>query len=118
MSPTASQVRVVQGDLPSDLAVALADEAAVACDPETSGLDWHTDVIGTVQLYGPSVGVVIVTAFDEALPRPVSLLETDSVEKTRNCWAGGGADARTRTANRPITSRVTHPNSPVMARTC
>jgi hypothetical protein len=30
--------------------VALADEAAIACDPETSGLDWHTDVIGTVQL--------------------------------------------------------------------
>jgi ribonuclease D len=76
-----NQVRVVQGDLPSDLALALAGEAAVACDLETSGLDWHSDVIGTVQLYGPSVGAVIVTAFDEAPTRLVSLLETDSVEK-------------------------------------
>jgi hypothetical protein len=33
-------------------------------------------------------------------------------------WARGGADARTRTANRPITSRVTYPNSAVIAPTC
>lgn len=52
-----------EGDLPSAAADALRG-GAVAIDIETSGLDWREDGIGTIQVYAPAVGTVIVR------PRP------------------------------------------------
>jgi ribonuclease D len=47
------------GDLPSAMAEVLAG-SAVAIDIETSGLDWRKDRIGTVQIYAPAVGTIIL----------------------------------------------------------
>jgi ribonuclease D len=74
-------VTIVDGDLPDSIAAKLGSEATIACDIETSGLDWRNDKIGTFQLYAPSVGVVIVKAQSSSPENLRALLESDSVEK-------------------------------------
>lgn len=74
-------LEVLEGDLDSRLASAFLAEPAVACDLETTGLDWQRDRIGTVQLYGPSVGTVIIRARSETPMRLRDLVAHPDVTK-------------------------------------
>ncbi|KQW47286.1 hypothetical protein ASC77_12455 [Nocardioides sp. Root1257] len=47
-------------DLPRDVADAFIGAGQVACDTETTGLDWRHDRLAICQLYHPSVGLAIV----------------------------------------------------------
>jgi ribonuclease D len=73
--------RVVQGDLPADMALAFARARRVAWDVETSGLDWRHDRLGTCQLHAHSAGSVIVSVTDDKPLRLMSLIEDPAVEK-------------------------------------
>lgn len=75
------KVRTYRGDLPQDVANALSAEPAIACDLETSGLDWRTEKIGTVQFYGENVGTTVVHGLVHPPPQVIELIETDTVLK-------------------------------------
>jgi len=53
-------VTVVKGDIDKRAHTALRAAGRVACDIETSGLEWSTARIGTVQLHTPDVGTIVV----------------------------------------------------------
>ncbi|MCZ2813642.1 ribonuclease D [Modestobacter sp. VKM Ac-2979] len=78
---TNPRLTVLDRDLSHVVAQRLRGEAVVACDLETSGLDWRVNVIGTVQLYAPSVGAVIIRVGDSRPALLVDLLEDASVLK-------------------------------------
>lgn len=54
-------VQVIHGDLSPGLAATLGSATRVACDVETSGLDWRHDRLGTCQLFTDSAGPVVVS---------------------------------------------------------
>jgi ribonuclease D len=74
-------LRVVAGDLPDQLFTSFAVQPQVACDLETSGLDWRTDSIGTVQLYTPQLGAVVIHSLQTQPLRLAALFESPSVQK-------------------------------------
>lgn len=74
-------VRVVEGDLPRDVSDILSVETQIAVDIETSGLDWRTDTIGTVQLYAPAQGTVLVHSLSDNPAQLLSLLRSQSAQK-------------------------------------
>lgn len=76
-----SGVRVEQGDLPADLAMAFGEVDRIAWDVETTGLDWRQERLGTCQLFTESVGVVVVKTADGRPGRLAALLEDPAVEK-------------------------------------
>jgi ribonuclease D len=53
-------VTVVKGDVDERVHDALRAAGRVACDIETSGLEWSTARIGTFQLHTPAVGAIVV----------------------------------------------------------
>lgn len=75
------KITVVESDLPSCIAGELESSRAIACDIETSGLDWRNDEIGTCQLFAPAAGTVVVKAKKGVPLNLKSLLESNSVEK-------------------------------------
>lgn len=77
----AGNVTVVRGDVTVPLATMLRASGAIACDTETTGLDWRSDRIGTIQLYAERVGVVIVQAPERAAPVLSALFEDATVQK-------------------------------------
>lgn len=74
-------VRVVEGDLPQDVSDTLSAEGQIAVDIETSGLDWRTDTIGTVQLYAPTQGTILVHNLMDNPARLLTLLRSQSAQK-------------------------------------
>jgi ribonuclease D len=73
--------QVVRGDLTSEQAEALAGCRRVACDTETSGLDWRSDRLGLAQFFAPEVGAILVQITDVIPHRAVDLLENEQVAK-------------------------------------
>lgn len=53
-------VTVVEGDLPSDAAVALRAAGRIAVDTETSGLDWSRDRLQLCQLFSRDTGPILI----------------------------------------------------------
>lgn len=76
-----SKVVVVEHDLTPALADGLRGARRVACDTETSGLDWRADRLGVVQLYAPDVGAVIIRPDPVRPQRLCDLLADPSVLK-------------------------------------
>lgn len=75
-------VLAADGDLPEGIAEKLRLSGLIACDIETSGLDWRAEKIGTCQLYSPSMGTVVVIVNASQSPeRMISLLEDPGVTK-------------------------------------
>ncbi|MEU4421276.1 hypothetical protein AB0F81_11670 [Actinoplanes sp. NPDC024001] len=72
---------IVRGDIDDALFNAFCSSGDVACDIETSGLDPRRDSIGTVQLYSPTVGDVIVQIGDRRPERLCRLIEHAGVRK-------------------------------------
>lgn len=75
------KVSAYRGDLPQEVAAALRAEPMIACDLETSGLDWRSEKIGTVQFYAPTVGTAIVYRLVDRPTRVTDLMEADAVAK-------------------------------------
>jgi ribonuclease D len=76
-----NEVAVVRGDLPADLALALARCSRVAWDIETSGLDWKTASLSTCQVYAEQVGAAVVSITEETPRLLIAILEDPGVEK-------------------------------------
>lgn len=72
---------VVRGDIDSAMFDRFCSSGQVACDIETSGLDPHRDSIGTVQLYSPAAGEVIVQVGDSPPRLLCKLIERADVRK-------------------------------------
>jgi ribonuclease D len=75
-------VQVCEGDLTEELLTIAKSQESLACDIETTGLDWSADRIGTVQLYAPDMGAVVVRVSEEFPSRLVQVLELNSISKT------------------------------------
>lgn len=55
-----TDVKIYHDDLPGDLTRRLQKGGVVACDIETSGLDWRRDSIGTCQFHSSAYGTFLV----------------------------------------------------------
>jgi ribonuclease D len=74
-------VRVLSGDLPSNLADDFALSRRIAWDIETTGLDWRQEKIGTCQLFSEAVGAVVVSVGRDRPTALARLIEDSTVEK-------------------------------------
>ena len=72
---------VVRNDLEESLRQALEEAGRFACDIETSGLDPLEHRIGTIQIYTPTVGSVILQVRDAAPRNLCRLIEDARVQK-------------------------------------
>ncbi|MFK4041892.1 ribonuclease D [Nonomuraea wenchangensis] len=126
-----SQTNLVEGDLPADVLPALRHAGVVACDIETSGLDWKRARIATVQLYTPDVGVIVLKVRPIPPRRLISVIEDRSIIKVfhhapfdlRFLRAHWGVDATsvicTKVASRlidPDVERSQHSLKPLLSR--
>lgn len=68
-------------DLAAHDAARFAAAPVLACDIETSGLDWRTDRIATVQIYAPGHPVAIIRANGKPPRRLLELLADPSILK-------------------------------------
>jgi hypothetical protein len=72
---------LVRGDLSREQAAVLSQCERVACDTETSGLDWNSDRLDLWQVFAPELGAILVQITDEVPARIVALMEDPSVVK-------------------------------------
>jgi len=77
------KLRICADDISEELLYAIECDGSVACDIETSGLNWKTEKIGTCQLFSPSTGAVLIRIpHDNRVPdNLVHLLETNRIRK-------------------------------------
>lgn len=68
------------GDLPPTLTKVFRETRLIACDIETSGLDWRVDRPLLLQVYSPTVGAALVRLRGDA-PNAVALLQDRTVCK-------------------------------------
>lgn len=70
------------GDLTQDAFEELLDQEVIACDTETSGLNWLADELGIIQIYSPLIGTHIVKATQgQSATRLCQLLQDVRVRK-------------------------------------
>jgi len=106
-------------DLSPDDAERFAAAPLLACDIETSGLDWRTDRIATVQIYAPGLPIAIVRANGQPPRRLLELLSDARVPKIfhhamfdlrfiAHHWNTIAANVRCT----KIAAKLLHPNDP------
>jgi len=78
---TLGKVNLQYGDASPELAWAARDAKRVSWDIETSGLDWSSDRIATVQVHVPDMGTEIIRLTDDVPTRLADLLVSESVTK-------------------------------------
>lgn len=72
----------VRGDIDTAFFLRVRAEGSIAWDVETTGLDWRSDRLGTVQLALPSGSVCVVQLETDRVPANLlTLLEMPSVRK-------------------------------------
>ena len=76
-----SDVTVMKGDLETGYLLAAFRAHRVAVDIETTGLDWKSDRIGTVQIHEPSCGTAIVHSLGNSPQRLIDLMTSGRVQK-------------------------------------
>jgi ribonuclease D len=76
-----TQTVLFEGDIPVDIYSELRMARTVACDIETSGLDWRCSKIALVQLYTPATGAVVLRVRNVRPKRLIALLEDRTVVK-------------------------------------
>ncbi|WP_051681776.1 ribonuclease D [Cellulomonas sp. HZM] len=74
-------VAVRRGDIDADWLARARSTGAVACDIETTGLDWRVDQVRTVQLATPDAIVIVQVAPGDHPYLLIELLEDSSVTK-------------------------------------
>lgn len=77
------ELYITVGDISDAFASLIRGQSRVAIDTETSGLDWRTADIGTVQLYLPDSNLaLLIKASRFTFPRNlIALIEDGNVEK-------------------------------------
>jgi ribonuclease D len=81
VTSTAGPRALYKGDIGDPLVARFVGAGRVAWDIETSGLDPKNDLIGTVQLYAPGVGAIVVQMDSSPPLRLRGLLENMQVSK-------------------------------------
>lgn len=71
---------VFPGDLPTALAKTFYEASLLACDIETTGLDWRVDRPLLLQMYSPPVGAALIR-LDGYAPNAIALLQDRAVRK-------------------------------------
>jgi ribonuclease D len=74
-------VTVTREDLHREFLLAAFEARRVAVDTETTGLDWKSDRIGTVQVHVPDYGTTIVRKISDRPRRLIELLMSVRVQK-------------------------------------
>jgi ribonuclease D len=80
-APTSGSIEARSTDLRRELAERFACAPLIACDIETSGLDWSIDRIAMIQLYTPGEPPAIVRVNGKVPERAAALLENDRIVK-------------------------------------
>jgi ribonuclease D len=78
---TIPEVAVMMGDLQPTFLVAAFEARRVAVDIETTGLDWRSDQIGTVQVHVPEHETAIVRTTESRPHRLIELMVSARVQK-------------------------------------
>jgi ribonuclease D len=78
---TVPEAKVMKGDLLPHFLIAAFDARRVAIDIETTGLDWKSDRIGTVQVHVPDYGIAIVQIINNRPHRLIELITSVRVKK-------------------------------------
>jgi len=78
---TIPEVTVTTGDLQAEFLLAAFDARRVAVDIETTGLDWKSNRIGTVQVHVPDYGTTIVRKIADRPRRLIELITSVRVQK-------------------------------------
>lgn len=78
---TAPEATVMRGDLQPAFVLAAFDARRVAVDIETTGLDWKSDRIGTVQVQVPDFGIAVVRIVNDHPHRLIELITSARVQK-------------------------------------
>jgi ribonuclease D len=78
---TIPEVTVTVEDLQPEFLLTAFDARRVAVDIETTGLDWKTDRIGTVQVHIPDYGTTIVRKITRRPRRLIELVTSARVQK-------------------------------------
>lgn len=74
-------IRVVTGDLPTELTKTLREAPYVAVDTETTGLNWREDSLELCQLFTETSGAVLVRRSEAKPPNLTAILEDPTVVK-------------------------------------
>jgi ribonuclease D len=74
-------VTIMKGDLDTDYLLAAFEARRVAVDIETTGLDWKSDRIGTVQIHEPNCGTAIVQRLNDHPQRLIDLMTSVRIQK-------------------------------------
>lgn len=78
---TIGKVSIVENDMSPALEEAARLRGVVGCDIETTGLDWSSDRIATVQIYVPGFGIEIVRIGGEVPTRLAEIMRSPKVTK-------------------------------------
>jgi ribonuclease D len=81
MTHDLSTVDIFQQDIPESFCQIASKNGIVACDIETSGLDWRADKIATCQLHVPDMATAIVRLNGDRPMNLIGLLENKMVSK-------------------------------------
>ncbi|PKW14271.1 ribonuclease D [Saccharopolyspora spinosa] len=76
-----TQTRLATKDIDFPLLEFYAASSHVACDIETTGLDWDSDRIGTCQLHSPEAGTTVIQIGQNRPDNLCKLLENENVVK-------------------------------------
>lgn len=74
-------VRIVREDLTEEFADSAMRAERVACDIETTGLDWASDRIATCQIHVAGIGTEVVQLQDGKPERILTLITSSSLQK-------------------------------------
>jgi ribonuclease D len=75
------KINIIEDDVSDNFAQLARKEKRLACDIETSGLDWSTDKIGTCQVHVPNKSTMIVRIGSKTPNTLLSLLSDSSITK-------------------------------------
>lgn len=80
--PEEGKIPLLEGDVPKAFIAAAKEQACVAWDIETSGLDWRSERIGLCQVWVENHGLAIVKINKNKKPRNLAaLIEDASIQK-------------------------------------
>src|SRR6266404_7576017 len=75
------EIKIYKQDLSEEYFIAACNAGIVACDIETSGLNWWVDKIATCQFYIPNGSAAIVRVSDSIPEFIVKLMSDESTKK-------------------------------------
>ncbi|WP_180903687.1 ribonuclease D [Nonomuraea indica] len=76
-----TQAVILEGDVPPGIVPVLRHTGIVACDIETSGLDWRSERIATIQLYSPAIGAIVLKIPQTPPKTFIEILEDEAIAK-------------------------------------